>query len=94
MESLALSHRKVGFGANSLVDNASELRAQQAVYASVDKAPTHLCELSAQCQRGLVCLRQVAVTVAGEPHKVECSALGEVMFDHHSSNGLTFDLWG
>ena len=93
MESLALSHRKIGFGVNALVNNASELSAQHAVYASVAKAQTHLCDLSAQCQLCLVCQRRVAVAEAGESNKIECSALGEVMFAH-SSNGLTFDLEG
>ena len=63
----------------ALVIDPGKLRAKQVVDAPVAKASTRMGDLFdflVQLHGGLICLRRMAVAVAGEPHKTARAAFG------------------
>jgi hypothetical protein len=80
------------------VIDARKLRAQQVMDTPEAKAVAHvrdLRDLLVQFHGNLIDLRQMAIAVAGEPHKTARAALGQMVFaPDHDPDRLAPGLWG
>jgi hypothetical protein len=81
----------------TLVIDVGILRAQNIVNHAVAPTPAgvrSLDDLVAQFHVERTGMAHMALGVTAQPHKGAGVAFGQVVFSHHASNSLAFDLWG